>query len=154
MTRTTVVVLALATLPIEAQVKTRAEEIEAARARKAAELKPEETSGLEKALVEIKDKKIIERLTAGVAGFRFLFGGLASGSGFAVGPEYLRRDLAGGKVVFRSSARVSFKAYQKYDMELELPSLAGGRFFADLLATHRNYPRVNYYGPGPDSAKT
>ncbi|MGH9660779.1 MAG: BamA/TamA family outer membrane protein, partial [Bryobacteraceae bacterium] len=83
-----------------------------------------------------------------------LFGGLASGSGFAVGPEYLRRDLAGGKVVFRSSARVSFKAYQKYDVELELPSLAGGRFFADFLATHRNYPRVNYYGPGPDSAKT
>lgn len=130
------------------------ERLEAARSRKAAHLAPDDPSTLERALVEIKDRKILERITAGIAGFRVKFGGLVSGSGFALGPEYLRRDLADGRVIFRGSARASFKAYQIYDLELDLPRLADNRLFLDLYAAHRNYPSINYYGPGPDSRKT
>jgi outer membrane protein assembly factor BamA len=109
---------------------------------------------LERILLKIEDDKIVERVTAGIAGFRVKFGGLASGSGFAIGPEYLREELAGGRVVFRGSARASLKKYQLYDLELRVPSFAAGRMFLDLYAVHRNYPRLPYYGPGPDSFKT
>ena len=153
--RTRYTLLTLFCLPLAAQtIDSRAAEIEAMRDKKARELKPEESTKIERALVTIKEKKILERLTAGVAGFRVKFGGLVTGSGFAIGPEYLRRDLAGGRLLFRSSARASFKGYQLYDIELGMPKLADDRLFWQLYAAHRNYPSLGYYGPGPDSAKT
>lgn len=89
------------TLPLEGQIDSRASEIEASRAQKASELKPDELSRGEQTLLKIKEEKIIERITAGIAGFRVKFGGLATQSGFALGPEYLRQDLANGNVIFR-----------------------------------------------------
>lgn len=133
---------------------TRAEEIQSARRAKARRLEPDEVSRPERLLRDIKDKRILERFTAGIAGFRLKLGGLATGSGFALGPEYLRRDLAGGRVLFRGSARASTRKFQLLDLELSLPQLARRRAFVDLYAVHRNYPRIDYYGPGPDSRKT
>ena len=138
---------------VSAQVDSRAAEIEAARTRKAQALQPDTPTKLERNLVYIKDKKILERITAGVAGFRLKLGGLVNGSGFALGPEYLRRDLAGGRLVLRSAAQASFKGYQKYDFQFSVPGFARNRAFLDLYAVHRNYPGINYYGPGPDSGK-
>lgn len=143
-----------AALPLAAQYNSRAEEIEAARREKATRLRPDETSKVEQTLVTIHDKKILERITEGIAGFRMKIGGLATGSGFAAGPEYLRRDLAGGNVIFRGSSRASAKRYYLMDLQLTLPKLANDKVFVDLYAVHRNLPRVDYYGPGPDSAKT
>ncbi len=136
------------------KIPSREAEIGAARAEKVPQVQPDDPPRIERMLVAIEQQKIIERLTAGVAGFRVKFGGLASGSGFALGPEYLREDLAGGRLVFRGSARASFKAYQLYDLELRVPHLAGSSLFLDLRAVHRNFPRMQYYGQGPDSAKT
>ena len=96
MPRGVLAILLLTTLTLVsawAQADTRAAEIEAARRQKAAQMAPDETTGGEKAFLRIKEGKIIERVTAGVAGFRLGFGGLITGSGFAIGPEYLRRDL-------------------------------------------------------------
>ncbi len=138
---------------LHAQVESRAQEIERARDEKAARLEPETVTRTEAALNYIKDRKILERITAGVAGFRVGFGGLISGSGFALGPEYLRRDLLRGDLILRASARSSFKAYQLYELEADLPRLSGGNAFAGFSAAHRNYPGVNYYGPGPKSSK-
>jgi outer membrane protein assembly factor BamA len=139
---------------LSAQVNSRAAEIEAARDRKAQTLQPDTPSGLERKLVYIRDKKVVERITAGIAGFRLKLGGLVSGSGFALGPEYLRRDLWRGRAMFRSAAQASFKRYQKYDTQFSLHPQRGSRYFLDLGAVHRNYPGINYYGPGPDSSKT
>jgi len=138
---------------LPAQVNSRAEEIEAARARKAQNLHPDIPSKTERNLLHIKDNKIVERLTSGVAGFRVKLGGLVSGSGFALGPEYLRRDLAGGRLVLRSAAQGSLKGYQKYDFQFSAPRFARNRAFLDLYSVHRNFPGINYYGPGPDSGK-
>jgi outer membrane protein assembly factor BamA len=142
------------TIPLSAQIDSRAAQIQAAREKKARELQPDVPSKVERALVSFKDKKILERLTAGIAGFRLKFGGLATGSGFALGPEYLRQELAEGNVVFRGSASASLKKYQLFDLQVTMPKLANDRLFVDLYAAHRNYPRMQYYGPGPDSAKT
>ncbi|MCH7879864.1 MAG: glycosyltransferase family 1 protein, partial [candidate division Zixibacteria bacterium] len=53
---------------LPAQVDSRAAEIQAARARKAQSLEPDETSGTERALVHFKDAKLLERISAGIAG--------------------------------------------------------------------------------------
>jgi len=144
----------LFSLPLRAQLDSRAAEIQAARERKAQHLEPDDPPKLEQFLRAIKDKKLLERFTAGIAGFRLRLGGLTTGSGFALGPEYLRRDLADGAVILRGSARASAKKFQLYDLQLSLPRLARERLFVDLYSVHRNYPRIDYYGAGPDSAKT
>ena len=141
----------LLVVPLAAQVNSRTEEIQQARRQKAAATAPEKVSGTEKALNTIKDKKLLERFAAGVAGFRLQFGGLATGQGFALGPEYLRQDLANGNLTFRGSARWSIARAQLYDLQLTLPRLANEKVFVDLYTVHRNYPRVGYFGPGPDS---
>lgn len=135
-------------------VDSRAAEIEAARAQKAQRLEPDELTKVERTFLYIKEKKVLERISAGIAGFRVKLGGLVSGGGFALGPEYLRRDLADGNVLLRSAAQSSFKGYQKYDFQFGLPSFANNRLFLDLYSVHRNYPGINYYGPGPDSKKS
>jgi outer membrane protein assembly factor BamA len=149
-----VFVCLVSVIPMAGQFSSRTEEIEAARRDKAANLKPDETSKTEQLLVTIHDKKIIERITDGIAGFRVKLGGLATGSGFAVGPEYLRRDLAKGNMIFRASTRASAKRYYIMDVQLTMPKLANDHVFVDLYGVHRNLPRIDYYGPGPDSAKT
>lgn len=146
--------LLLFAIPLAAQHGSRAAEIEATRDEKAKSLTPDDPSRAEQLLVEIKEKRVLERLTAGIAGFRIKFGGLVTGSGFALGPEYLRTDLADGNIILRSSARGSLKKYTLLDFELSTPRLAGDRVFLDFYAAHRNYPQMQYYGPGPDSAKT
>ena len=143
----------LFSVPLPAQVNSRAEEIEQARREKAEKIIPEKSPGTESALNYIKEEKILERFMAGVAGFRIKLGGLATGQGFALGPEYLREDLANGNIIFRGSAGASFSKAQLYDLQLTLPHLANDTLFVDLYTVHRNYPRIDYFGPGPDSDK-
>lgn len=135
------------------QITTRAEEIEAARRQKAADLKPEQLSGAEVVLLRAKEERWLERFSAGVRGVRLKLGGLVAGSGFALGPEYSRRGLLSGRMDFRTSAVVSTAAFQRFDAELDFPQLNDGRSFANVLAVHRNYPQMQYYGPGPSSSR-
>lgn len=140
----------LAAQPAE-QPNSRAEEIEAARRRKAQALKPEVTTGTESAMVQFKERRILEKFTYGVGGLRARIGALVTGSGFAVGPEYFRDDLRDGNIRFRATTQFSTRQYQLYDIELAFPKLFDNRGYFDLHATHRNYPQMQYYGPGPDS---
>ena len=132
----------------------RAEEIQAARKRKASQLTPETTSGTERFLVSVKEKRILEKITYGVGGLRPRIGALVTGSGFALGPEYFRDDLANGQVLFRATTQFSMRQYQLYDVELAFPKMAGDHAFLSLQATHRNFPQMGYYGPGPNSLKS
>jgi outer membrane protein assembly factor BamA len=133
---------------------TRAGEIEAAREEKAAKLEPDDPSKWEALFSRVKDEKILERLTAGFAGFRVKFGGLAPGAGFALGPEYFRDDFGEGSFITRAAAQMSFLGAQKLDLELTAPRLANEKLEWSFQAVRHNYPRLNYYGPGPDSEKT
>jgi outer membrane protein assembly factor BamA len=71
-----------------------------------------------------------------------------------VGPQYRRTTLASGNIYFRAAAQISFKNYQRHELEFGLPRLASNHASLDFLATRRSYPSLNYYGPGPDSKKT
>lgn len=141
---------------LHAQVEepTRVAEILVEREAKAKSLQPDDITPTERRLVLFKQKKVLERFTAGIGGVRAKLGGLATNGGFAFGPEYYRGDLADGSVRFRSAAQVSLRGFQKYDIELGLARLAGGRAAVDLYAVHHNYSSLQYYGPGPDSEKT
>jgi hypothetical protein len=132
--------------------QSRAELEEKARDRKQATLKPDALTKTEETLNLVKDKRILERFSDGIKGFRFLFGGLATNSGFAGGMEY-HKDLGNTAWAFRSSARVSTRLWQLYDLELATPERSARRRFGGVKVQHRNFASVNYYGPGPDSEK-
>src|SRR5262249_18318301 len=121
---------------------------------KAAQLKPEEQNKVERGLNWFQSDAILERFSNGIHGVRPKLGGLAPGSGFAIGPEYRRTDLMNGQLTFRVSAQSSFRGYRKFDFDLGAPKLASGRFFTEFYAVHHDYPSLSYYGPGPDSNKT
>jgi outer membrane protein assembly factor BamA len=135
-------------------VESRSEEIQAERKKKAAELQPEVVSKTEQWFIEFREKHILAKIQYGIGGLRARVGALVTGSGFAFGPEFYRDDLADGKVLFRVTTQFSFKKYQLYDVELAFPKLLDEHAFLELHGTYRNYPQMQYYGPGPDSQKT
>jgi outer membrane protein assembly factor BamA len=124
------------------------------RQQKAARLQPDEPGSVEYVLDVIKEKRIVERLTSGIAGFRVHLGGLITGSGFALGPEYYRRDLAHNQIRVRASARASLRKFYLMDAGVSFPSLADNHLFLDIYGVHRNYPHIDYYGPGAGSSKS
>lgn len=138
--------------PADTVVDSRAAQIDAQRKQREAHLAPDEPDRTEATLQFIKRKKIVERLTAGVAGFRIRLGGLVTGSGFALGPEYYRRNER-ESVYFRTSARGSLQEFYLLDLGLSFPRLARDRMFLDFYSVRHHYPHIDYYGPGPNSEK-
>ena len=136
-----------------AQEETRTAQIEEARQRKAAGLKPDEVSPAELFLRRFKDEKYLERFSQGFNGLRAKLGNMVTGGGFAAGPEDYRGDLLRGKLQFRTAAQASTRRYLKFENQWTLPNLAGDRLSLDFYTVHHNYSGINYYGPGPDSTK-
>lgn len=132
----------------------RTAEIEAARLEKQKNPPAGEKSTVEEALIVVKERRLLDKWRYGWHGLRPRIGALVTGSGFAVGPEYLRTDLKGGDVHFRATTQFSTNLYQLYETELTFPKLANDHLFVSVGARHRNYPQMQYYGPGPDSKKT
>lgn len=132
---------------------TRAAEIELKREQKAANLQPEEQSRIEHDLDVFENDRIIQRIFGGASGLRLHLGGLITGSGLALGPEY-DKPLLDHSVEFRASVRASLSKYYLMESELSMPKLASNHYFLDLYAVHFDYPSIDYYGPGPDSHKT
>jgi outer membrane protein assembly factor BamA len=144
----------LALIPaLWAEEPTRTGQIQQERDRKAANLKPDDVSPLERRLRDLKDNKFVERMFEGSNGFRVKLGNMVTGSGFAIGPEYYRDDLRDGGLTFRASAQISTRGYQKYETATTLPRLLNGKVTAEFLGTHRNYGSLQFYGIGPDRPK-
>jgi hypothetical protein len=131
---------------IESQRQLKAEDI---RVLQEADVKRE--SAVKEALHHFRMQKIFERFNAGAEGFRIRPGGLPSGAGLGVGPEF-RWTLRDGAALFRAAARGSLQKAYLADMELRAPKLFSGYVFADLYAARSDYPQMRYYGPGPSSA--
>lgn len=144
--------LASLLLPAVSQLlaqESRTAEIEAAQRAKAAALKPDVPGKVERKFVLAQ--KLLSGLEAGPDGIGVKFGGLVSGSGLAAGPQYVRRDLWRERLQLRTLAVLSLKKYEMFQVEFELPYLLHDHAFVDLDTRYRNYPSVNYYGPGPNS---
>ncbi|MBC7292846.1 MAG: hypothetical protein H5T84_01840, partial [Thermoleophilia bacterium] len=82
------------------------------------------------------------------------FGGLATGQGPGIGVEY-RWDYRGRRLLqFRSSAQASPYGATRGELEFTFQTGLERGFFFNAYSTQRRYPRVDYYGPGPNSRKT
>ena len=79
-------------VPVAGQEESRVAEIEKARAEKAKHLEPDKVSEQEAALTYIKDNKVLERIQAGINGFRIRMGGTATSGGYAIGGSPVRRQ--------------------------------------------------------------
>ena len=143
----------LAPVPAQAgtapfQYATRADEIRAEREARREAARPERVSSAESGLNAIQEKKIPERLAFGYHGLTLVLGGLENGQGFALGPQYRRVDPAGGDINVRWSARYGLSGAYFGDAVLALPHLGNDHAFVEAAAVYRNYPRIDYYGPG------
>ena len=145
--------LAVSTLPLlrAQEAGTRAGEIEAARDAKQAYLSPDAPDKWERRLLYVKDARLIERFTMGYNGLRVLMGGMATGSGFAMGAQYYRPDLCLGDCLLSASLSGSTNQWVKSNFTFAAPRLAGGRLAWFFQAERHNYDSLSYYGSGPDS---
>ncbi len=137
----------------DAPAQTRAGEIAAEREVKARALRPETVSRIEDIALQFKERKVLERLAAGYNGLRFQMGGLATGSGFAAGPRFSRRDLADGRLRVEASASLSTHLWQKYQASVAAPRLAGGRLVVEAEAIRRDYRALEFYGLGARASR-
>jgi len=135
------------------QAPTRTESLEKQQQEKSKKLRPEEPSKAEQAFDKYVGENPFQRLLGGVTGLRVRFGGLPTGSGFGLGPEYYRPDLAKSRVSFRTAAIGSYKLWYLVDTELLFPNLARRFLTAGLLGRRLDANSIGYYGPGPDSSK-
>src|SRR5437588_477585 len=116
-------------VPDSAVYSSRVEEIEAARKRKAQNLALPQQTGLERALLYVKEQALLDKWKYGWHGVKPRIGALVTGSGFAIGPEYLRDDLAGGNVGVRITTQASAHLYELYEGEISFPKLGDGAAF-------------------------
>lgn len=135
------------------QNATRTESLEKDQQEKARKLRPEEPSNAEQAFNKYLGENPMQKLVGGITGLRIRFGGLPSGSGFGLGPEYYRPDLAKGQILFRVAAIGSAKLWYLVDTELQFPNLARRFLSIGVRGHHIDANSVGYYGPGPDSLK-
>src|SRR5262245_36908392 len=84
-------------------LETRAGRLQQERQAKSQQLQPYKRNGLESLLFELKDRRIMERYQAGYKGFHPMLGGLATGSGFALGTQFRKTGIAGGLLNFQTS---------------------------------------------------
>jgi outer membrane protein assembly factor BamA len=125
-----------------AEELTRAEELQRAREEKAENLHAPTRSFVEKGLLEIKEKRVVERFQAGFKGFHPLIGGMRTGAGFGVGTAYEITDK------LKATAQVSMKGYQKYEVIYSEPRFLNDRLFAEIRTTYQSSPEETYFGTG------
>jgi outer membrane protein assembly factor BamA len=149
-------VLVMAALASAQQATSRTEQMEQIRADKLARLWPEHTPGLVKRLNNFAERGLLEgaRSGKGANGPQIVLGGMRSGNGTTFGLGYRRIDLWNERLAFRATARGTPRLAYMFDLQVESPRLNRDRVDLKLYTKYENSPRMDYYGPGPDSAKS
>ncbi|MEZ5351272.1 MAG: BamA/TamA family outer membrane protein [Bryobacteraceae bacterium] len=136
---------------IEVLEQQRAERNRAIAAESQARPESEKKGGL---FSKIDTRAVIDALSGGGTGLSMRFGGLVTGSGFGLGPEYYRPDLANGNIAFRAFAVGSIRKYYLLHTSLSFPRIYSNRFAASVEAERLDAPRMHYFGPGWDSRES
>ncbi len=138
--------------PAEDGEVTRAGRIREERLLKAGLLRPEKRDSVDKRVSSLAGL-VMGNLSSGFGGLGVRIGGLRTGQGFAFGPQYTQYGIAEGRLVFRGSAAGSFSGAYLFDLQATVPHLMNRRAFLDVISSYGNYPRMDYYGQGPDSQR-
>jgi hypothetical protein len=80
-------------------------------------------------------------------------GSLTTGSGFAYGVGYRDRDLFNNTGTLDLWGASSVQQYWATELRLTFPKLAHNRLLLETWAAHRDYPKEDFFGLGPDSAR-
>ena len=130
----------------------RGELLRRARADKAATLHAYQPGRLERWL---ENEQTIENLFAvpspSAGGYYLTLGNITTGAGLTLGTGYDIPSWWGDRMSLAVRAAGSFRRYWKAEVEASLPRLAGGRAFVTVLARRQDFPRVDFFGPGPRS---
>ncbi len=76
---------------------------------------------------------------------------MSAETGIGLGAQY---GWTGRELSFRTSAVGSPSGAWKVDGLLAAPKLSNSRYFAEIYTVHHNYPRLSFYGTGPDTDKS
>ncbi|MEW5978638.1 MAG: BamA/TamA family outer membrane protein [Acidobacteriota bacterium] len=139
--------------------QTRLEQIEKERRAKAANPQPAHPNRL-KRILDATENVILASFENPPAGLQPKLSssargwdGFVPGSGFSLGVQYYRPDLAKGEIASRSAAVGTLEQNYLFDTQLTLPRLAGNRLVLDFLGRYKAERSIDYYGPGPNSLK-
>jgi hypothetical protein len=131
--------------------ETRAEALRAEREQKQQDLVPPEPSTLERMM------KAVER--GGVPlitrdGVYAKLGTLTTGSGAAFGGGYRSRLCLGRDFGVDAWAGLTTTAYWETEARVQMPLTGNGRVLLNVAGRYRDYPREDFFGLGPDSARS
>jgi outer membrane protein assembly factor BamA len=145
--------LVLVTAPVRAQepeASSRAELLAKMREQKAQQLQPYEPKGIEKALLYMEERRVLERFSV-ADGWYPRIGGLTTGGGFAGGVGY-RTHVFGDRLFLNTSAAISTKAYKQFTAQaLYPPPIWNGRVELGAGFRWNDFPQEDYFGRGNDS---
>jgi outer membrane protein assembly factor BamA len=131
--------------------QTRAELLERQRAERARSLTTYAPNPVERGLLYLDEKRILERLGQDLTGIYPRIGGFTTGSGFAMGIG-LRAALPGTRdFEIDMSTAFSAKAYKDLDLRLRTPSLLGGWLELDGGTRWWDYTQEDFFGLGESS---
>ena len=134
--------------------QTRAELLEQERAERARSLAPYSPNPIERALLYLDEKRIIERLGQELTGIYPRIGGFTTGSGFALGVG-VRHALPGtDDFEVDLSAAMSAKGYKSLDFHVRAPALLRGRLELDGGTRWWDYTQEDYFGLGESQASS
>ncbi len=125
---------------------TRADTLEARRAARETSLGAERRHWLERALLFVEDKHVIERLNP-PQGFYPSLGSITIGSGFGFGAGYRRRP-ARGSVLLDTSGSWTYKDYKTAQARVALPQVAGRPVELTAGAVWYDFTQEDFFGLG------
>jgi hypothetical protein len=137
----------------EARAQSRTELIESARDQKQTNLTPWAKPKAQRVIEDAQNSVPYRILTGEANGFSVSLGNMVPGSGFAIGPTFMK-SLADGKLSLRLDARAAVNRSYGGRLELFVPNLFTSRMFGAFSTHYRNISEMPYYGPGPESSKT
>jgi outer membrane protein assembly factor BamA len=130
--------------------ETRAEQLERQRAERAAALEPYEPAKLERSILYIEEKRLLERWSSDVNGLYPRVGSFTSGGGIGFGAG-ARYRTGGGQLAFDLSGATSLKRYKVIDAAVEAPKLARGRLSLEGALQWVDFTEQDFFGVGADS---
>jgi opacity protein-like surface antigen len=145
-------VRAQAQAPAAPPPATRAEALEAARTAREQHLTIETHGLIERALIFVEEKRVLARLNP-PQGFYPSVGSIARGSGAGVGLGYRRRPLA-GRLVFDTSAAITFRAYTEWQVTASAPRVGGLPLEFQAGTRWYDYTQEDFFGLGSGTRDT
>jgi outer membrane protein assembly factor BamA len=146
-----VLCLAAAVPAFTQEPSTRAEADRQRREEKERNAQPYRQNTLERAMHFAEERAlfILDR-----EGFYPKLGSLTTGSGFAFGGGFRDRDLFGHAATVDLWGATSLSRYWATEARLTFPELAKKRILVETWVSRRDYPAEDFFGLGPDSARS